>query len=301
MPRPPGIIDRVNYVVHFIEDPCEAPWTVYVETALEAAGEVFMGYATPSPQDVLRFYIKPRSARSQGKFLRDVEESGEEERSLGLLPDVNELLGTLLPFSTELAESAVHTRIAWFWVLDGVLERLLWYWFLAEMASEFLFDWTTALNKSEYCSVDRGGSALIQADTIFVHFGNTWLAVLPTVVRKSWGAVIGSENGSITFTTVGGTVVAGLAVTPDGNITTVDVGLFRNDEAEPQHVTHMDFTENPTTAQTALMRATAKPGDIWSMNVKYQIGGPDGLGLFLTNVNLSGFGESTQGGTPESM
>lgn len=301
MPKPPGIIDKANYIVKFIEDPCVAPWTVYVETALEAAGDLVLGYATPSPQDVLRFYVKPRSARSRGKFLRDVEEAGEEEEELGLLPDVNEVIGTLLPFSDRLAESAVHDKISWFWALDGVLERVLWYWFLAEMLEDFLFDWTTALNKTEYCSVDRGGSALVQRDEQFVFFAGIWHAVTPGTVVKSWGGVQGTTNLTIDFVSSPGTVVGGMAVTATFGVTEVEVGLFRNAEAEPVQSKFMNFSFDFSTAQTCMFSQDAQIGDVYSFNVRYNADSTEQRGIFLTNINLNGFGESTQSGVPDQF
>lgn len=301
MPKPPGIIDKVNYVVKFLEDPCVAPWTVYIELALPAVGHAAIAYATPTPSDVLRFYIKPRGARSQGKFLSPAEDIAPAERGEHLITDVNEFVGTHLPFADRLATSVVHDQIRWFWVIDGILERLLWYWLLVELVTDVLFDWTTAINQSEACSADLGGSALVRRTSQFFALGFEWLQIEPGEVVKSWGAVHGLTSMAIVFAATTGTLIGGCTITGEPGVTQMQVGLFKDDQLEP--IEHRTFNVDPLQGSThhAAFNIQGPIHSSWTLRIRFERIYPYIATVVVTEAYLNGFGDVTESGLPDQI
>ncbi len=293
MPKPPGPIDKANYIAHFFEDPCHAPWTVYVELAAEAAGELALAFIEPTPADVLRFYVKPRGARSAGRFGGYI--GGEEtEEGIQLLPDINEVVGTRLPFSEWIGESLVHDKLAFFWALDGILERLLWYYLLAEMAEDFLFNWTTLINRSEYCSIDMGGSAYIKRESQFMFPMHLWQAVEPMQVVKSWGAIQGLTSGQIIMGDEGGTVVAGAVLTPSVGVTSMTMGLFEGDDTEPTQSKTIDSGIVPGVGGNFMFRQDAAPNTVWGIEIIYSGDINFAPSVTVFNAFINGFGPGQQ-------
>lgn len=289
MPHPPGIIDRVNYVVNFWEDPCDAPWTVYIETALPALGQAAITLVEPSPDDVLRAYVKPGGARSAGRFggfLEEEEIAGSEP----LLKDTSEMIGEAIPFKARWDNPVLAEDFKYFWIFDGVTQRLLWYWMMADLISQFLFDWTTLINKSEYCSIDRGGSALLYRDSIMMYPPGVIQPVAPMEVRKSWGEIIGTYGGTITFSGGDGVLIAGMGVycTPDVS----EIRCYVWDETTDQAAYTWTFTENMpvVTAKQVMTRLTGKSGHGYGLRCLY-FGDGDNPVVWLSGCTLNGFGD----------
>ena len=59
-PRPPSFIDKVNGIVKFIQNPCIAPWVVYVELAAPAAGKAVLTLLDFGFDDVVRGALRPK-------------------------------------------------------------------------------------------------------------------------------------------------------------------------------------------------------------------------------------------------
>ena len=292
MPRPPGIIDRVNYVVDFWEDPCSAPWTVYAELALPAAGIAALTLLEPSPTDVLRAYVKPRGARSAGRFGGYLE-AEELEKSEPLIKDTSELIGEKIPFKARFDEPVLAERFRFFWIIDGAMQRVLWYFMIADVISEFLFDWTTLIMQSQQCSIDRGGSALLTRALTFGFPANQWQGVEPMTVEKSWGAVHGDTNGNMYFDGETGMITGGMAVVGTPGVTAIQMRLY--DYTAHQSVEERDAawpTEHGDAVQWAF-KVDAKPNHIYGLETNYQ-GTIEQLGIYISNAVLNGFGSEMQ-------
>lgn len=292
MPQPPGIIDRVNYVVEFWEDPCAAPWTVYAETALPALGTAGLAFIEPSPTDVLRAYVKPRGARSAGRFGGFLK-GGEAAEREALIPDTSELIGERIPFKARFDAPVLAERFKYFWIIDGAIQRVLWYYTIADIVSEFLFEWTTLINESKACSIDRGGSALLTRESQFIFFTGVKHPIEPMTVEKSWGAVHGLVDGTIIFEDEPGLITGGCAVhgTPGVTLITVLLWDYTANEAAEEHTTTWP-APNPGAVEF-VFKTTAKANHIYGIQVIYQ-GTIEQTGVFISNAALNGFGMEMQ-------
>ena len=156
MPRPPGIIDRVNYVIESLNNPCNAPWAVYLETAGPAALDALIALVCFDFLDIIRWLFRPagiRSGRHLGRGRRGKKRprrAGLPTRALRKLPGVSAL-----------QNRKVTNGVRTLWVIDGIGQRLLWWWLVIDVATGFLYNWTSAVRKTEFCQMaDSGGAAL---------------------------------------------------------------------------------------------------------------------------------------------
>lgn len=185
MPQPPGIIDKVNYTIDFIENPCDAPWTVYVETAAPAAliaAEMLICFDWA---DIFRLFFRPvglvpRGARGRGhRRGRRKGGLGFFRRNARRIPGVKALQGRKL--------SQAGRAL---WVFDGHTQRLLWWWLMIDVAATFFFNWTTMLNKTEFCqAANSDGRGLTENGGVTISGLVGWNAVLLDIDRYQHGSV----------------------------------------------------------------------------------------------------------------
>ena len=161
MPRPPSIVGRVNYVIDTWNNPCDAPWVVYLETAGPAALQAFIAVVCFDFLDAVRYIFRPARLRS-GRHMRRGQKGqrGRKPKSLG------QKLRSKLPGLSALENRKVAQGAKNLWVIDGIGQRLLWWWLVADVASGTLYNWTSALYKTEYCQMSGGpGAGLRETET----------------------------------------------------------------------------------------------------------------------------------------
>jgi len=167
MGQEPGIIDRVNFVTKMWNNPCDAPWTVYVETAKPAALDALVAIACFDIGDVVRFIFRPAGLRS-GRHGRKARRGANRRRAKG----IRALLARKLPPFKRLQQRKITQGVKTLWIIDGIGQRLLWWWLLADVASGFLYNWTTMVYKSEKCQMALAPGAVLRTGNsqIFLSF-----------------------------------------------------------------------------------------------------------------------------------
>lgn len=204
MPERPSFGDKVNGIVRFIEDPCEAPWIVYLELAKEPLKNAILTWFTFGLADVMRGAFRPkgvrgrRHGRGRGK---GGARAGKIGRALSRVPgigdDVGNFIGKRLPGAHGLNQRHVSQGVKNMWFIDGVLQRGLWWWLVIGMTTDFLYEWTSLLQQSEFCkrtaqrglyaSGVTGGALAIQG----------WIAQAGMTEQRNYGG--GSFSGTIAF------------------------------------------------------------------------------------------------------
>lgn len=214
MARAPGIIDKVNAVLKYFENPCDAPWTIYFETALPALGEAIITVLSFGFDDVVRGALRPGGLRS-GRHFRGRKGGGGLGRAI---PEVGEMLGAMLPGAKAAKQRSVTQGVKNLWLLDGVIQRALWYWLVADVTATFAFEWTSAINESRFCQAQGVGAALSKDHGGVVCFStaNAWTTPpIEQIVYQTGfaGARFGAHtNNGLPFNAV--TELSGVPVPP---------------------------------------------------------------------------------------
>lgn len=184
MPKPPGLIDKVNYVIKYVENPCDAPWTIYFETILPALGEAIIALLTFGMGDVFRGYFRPRNLRS----FRHGRKGKKGRFKRGLIPEIGNAFGKRLPGATAASALSFNQGVKNLWLIDLGLQRLLWWWLVIDISVDFFYHWTSLINQSEFCSKQNAiGIATTGAGGFF--FGIVgWSAILlPNILWERGG------------------------------------------------------------------------------------------------------------------
>ena len=167
MPRPPGIIDRVNYLVNSCNNPCDVPWAVYVETALPAALEAVIAVVCFDIGDVARFIFRPASVRSGRHGSR--KRKGQHGRKP---KGFRARLAAKLPPFEALQQRKIAQGVRNLWIIDGIGQRLLWWWLVADVTTGFLYNWTSMIQKTEICQMALAPGTALREDV-----NQTFLAI----------------------------------------------------------------------------------------------------------------------------
>lgn len=190
MAKPPGIIDRVNYVVKTVNNPCDTPWVVIAETAGKAALSVAIAVVCFDIFDVARFVFRPAGLRS-GRHLSRGKKGQNKRSSKGL----GRKLANKVPVLAALEQRTVSNGVKHMWIIDGIGQRLLWWWLMIDVSTAFFYNWTTMLAKTEKCQMANiPGAALGEGKPSGVLAIQGWQGVLvPEVpyVRGDMSMVLG--------------------------------------------------------------------------------------------------------------
>jgi len=229
MAKHPGIIDKVNYVVRFMENPCNAPWVVYFELAGPPLGKAIITLLSFGMDDIIRGFFKPKGLRSGRHGRRGRRGKGGKFR----LPEIGEEIGKRLPGAEEAKGRSVTQGVKNLWLIDGVLQRVLYYWLIVDVTATFFYDWATLINESAYCRSQPYGAGLWQNGEFFLVGLAGWTAYLaPNVIYA---------RGACQFN------VGEIAVGP-GNWTVILASNMSIDALVPQ-VYELAISETPSPAQ----------------------------------------------------
>jgi len=201
MPRPPSWINQANAIIKYFENPCDAPWAIYFETALPALGSAILVLLDFGFDDVVRGALRPRGLRKNRHMRR-----GRRGRRGGAgIPEIGELIGAALPGAKTAKGRFVTQGVKNLWLVDGVIQRILWWWLVADVSINFFYNWTSAIQESEFCSAQGVGAALYksQDDDFIFSVANAWTSLHTSVEEYETGsarAKFGAHsNGGLPF------------------------------------------------------------------------------------------------------
>ena len=174
MPRPPGMMDKINYVVKYVENPCDAPWTIYFETLLPALGKAIIALMTFGMGDVFRGYFRPKSLRA-GRHGRKGKKGKIKK---GLIPEWGNALGKKIPGSAAAGALSFNQGVKNLWLIDLGLQRILWWWLVIDITVDFFYHWTSLINQSEFCSRQNANGIAVTGN------GGSFLGII------GWNAIL---------------------------------------------------------------------------------------------------------------
>lgn len=273
-------INQVQSVIRFFEDPCEAPWTVYFELALEPAGDVVLELLTFGLDDIVRGYFRPRGIYRRGR-------QGILARRIGRflnIPEIGEMVGSHLPGAQTIRSRTVSQGVRFLWIVDGVLQRGLFWWMIADLLTEFLYEWTSSVAETEFCRSTNAGAFCcpVQTGDAFTSLG--WSTIGPDLMNceKAWGNIV-TGGSSYAYQGMGFTsasVTTKELLPPFGG---TQMRVVRSDGTVIVPPTNLD--ENPDGTHTGVVGYDSSPG--WVTLIQLRAG--SGVGI-VTGGTICGWG-----------
>jgi hypothetical protein len=164
MPRPPDLGGKINFVVEMWNNPCDAPWYVYVETAWPAALQMVITLFCFDFDDLVRWIFRPLGLWPMGFGIRRRgRRGGRRRRGLGAR------VKSKLPFLLAVEGRQVTNGVKNLWRIDMIGQKLLWWWLVLDATTTFAYNWTSAIYKTEWCQAKKatGAGAAEGASSIY--------------------------------------------------------------------------------------------------------------------------------------
>jgi len=227
MGQAPGYIDKVNTVVKFVENPCNAPWTVYFESALISAGRQILVLLSFGLDDIIRGYFRPKGIYQARRSPFGRRGKGKHRKGV-IIPEIGEMIGKRLPGAEEARGRTVTQGVKTMWLIDGVLQRALWYWLVVDVTIDFFYTWATLVQKSTFCQAENQGKALRTGSSSPMLGLAGWQGVLAPTAVYAEGPVV-TAIGSFFFSAgIWEVTVAATFQNPSDVTMMVELALSRN-------------------------------------------------------------------------
>lgn len=152
---PGTIVERVNFIIRYVANPCDAPFVVYVETMWPAALEAAITAVDFGIADIARCVFRPWALlKTQGGRSR------KRKR-----PKFIRRLMRLVPVLKIVQDRKIGRNLRWMWIIDTKLQQVLLWFLIIDVVSEFLYRWTSNLYCTADCMMkDAPGAALAWSD-----------------------------------------------------------------------------------------------------------------------------------------
>lgn len=137
---PPNWLDRVNFVLDYIFNPCDNPAVLYYETAKPALFKSILTYLSWGMDDVVRGFFRPKGLRSARHGRR--KRRGKEKL---IWPEIGEIIGGNLPGAEKVQGRHVTDGVKNLWIIDGWVQRLAYKILIIDLITEFAYEWTSGL------------------------------------------------------------------------------------------------------------------------------------------------------------
>jgi hypothetical protein len=150
----PDLAFKVNAIVDFWSNPCDAPWTIYIETLYPAAGRFFLAIIDTSLLDIAREYLRPRQGLTRGNNRK----KGRRRGRIGIPRVDGQMIGKLIPGASIWAANEYGANTKFLWQIDGIIQRGLWYVVLLDATAEGFYWWAQGIKEIGFCKpINRPG------------------------------------------------------------------------------------------------------------------------------------------------
>lgn len=195
-PGYPNWFDKINFLVDFFIDPCDAPITVYVESLKPALLDFLISYYQADLTNIninlfrWSFRIpKPKGGRKGRHGNKSNKPKGPGFLRGILTFDIDQFISSKIALFQRLPKQKATFGIATLWAIEGVIERINFWLFIFEIALDFFFAWSSLIKKSVYCQAQGDNVLLAEggAQTLTGVFG--WVGLLMPNIRKIRGHI----------------------------------------------------------------------------------------------------------------
>jgi hypothetical protein len=194
---------KVNTIIDFWSNPCNAPWTVYVETLYPALGRMLLVLVDTSLLDLLKTYLEPRQGSTRGPRRKKGRRRGGR---IGI-PDPAVMIAKLIPGRSMWEGMDIGANARFLWQIDGIIDRGLWYWLIVDATTEGFYWWAVGIQEERFCQpTNRPGIFCTNPHPLATAFLGLWYP--STGWNISWKdgtfdyfiASLNTPSGNIAFT-----------------------------------------------------------------------------------------------------
>jgi hypothetical protein len=139
-----------------VANPCDTPFTVYLELGKEPAKNLIIGLLSFGMADLIRAYFRPRGLRSG----RHMGRGRKGRRRGGGIPDSAELVAKLIPGYGAAKGRRVGDGVKFLWIIDTKVQAGLYYLLIYNLTKDFLSDWGTNIIEFEAENCDKQSAYL---------------------------------------------------------------------------------------------------------------------------------------------
>jgi hypothetical protein len=219
----PNWLDKVNFIIETMLDPCDAPMTVYVTTLWPGAIDMFVSYYEVDFSNILvnlyRWrYIVPRTRTTRkGRKGRKNNKKGWRRVLQRFVDfDQDDWISRKIERFSRLPKRQASTTFAKLLIVEGVVERVNFWFFMVGLVTDFLYSWSSLLRKSIYCQA-QGDNVLLADGPDQTRIGITgWHGLNLSNVRKQRGKVSWNYSSG-TFDGPTGVVIVTANIEPNGS------------------------------------------------------------------------------------
>lgn len=167
----PDIDVKVNTIVDFWSNPCNAPYSVYIETLYPALGRMFLVIIDTSLLDIARSYLRPREGLTRGHNRKKGRRRGRIPR----IPDTADMFARMIPGAKAFEGMEYGANTKFLWQVDGIIQRGLWYIVFVDATTEGLYYWAQGIKEEKFCQpTNRPGIFLTNPSPFATAFFGLW-------------------------------------------------------------------------------------------------------------------------------
>lgn len=165
MTRHPDALEKINYVVQFAMDPCDAPMQIYVKSFEKAALKLLIAWFAIDMVQVFTGYVRPHGAlrrpRGSGhrrsKPPRSKPKTWLSKANRWLSFDPYDALGRNLPGGDDLSARKVHHGVHTLWSVYDHMQKIAYWVMVFNLTVDFFYDWASGVKESKYCQAQQQG------------------------------------------------------------------------------------------------------------------------------------------------
>lgn len=203
--RHPKGNDKINYIIDFFMDICDAPFQVYMSSLWPALMEALITYYELDMVQIFTRYVKPpgiyqakRGApHSKGDRKRGKPRTWRRYWGSFSNFDPNNSVADLAPHGGEWHDRQITPGVRFLWTMYDIEQRVMYWIMVYEITEQFFYKWMSGVANSRYCREQYRPwvMGVFQTDAHFAGSGPTGV-IIEEVVKARNGATMSGSGGS---------------------------------------------------------------------------------------------------------
>lgn len=155
----PDVDYKINYILDFIWDVCDAPFSIYLKNLWPALMEALITYYALDMTQIFTRYVKPPgiykgmrgAGHGQGKRRKPKPRTWRTAWRSWTSFDPSDEIGKWLPGSGYETPRPISPGVRTLWHLYDVEQRVFYWIMLYEITEQFFYKWMSGVAQSTYC------------------------------------------------------------------------------------------------------------------------------------------------------